>query len=342
MPSPFEEFGQPDWATSLLNTAACGMLVLSSEGEILWANPWFCNLIGRTPIGDFRDCMVETGGKGLDEILATLLASDVGDATDNFSTQLIGSDDRRQAVSLSLSKGAVGQDGNTLINATVTLISDLEAAEQERILLQEILHRTKNLLAVIQSMASQTARGHASKQDFVAQLKSRIQGLSATHDLLVRHNWRPVLVNDLVNRQMRTLIASQDMRISAEGPELRLAPQFAQPLGLALHELLANALQHGALSNDAGRVVIEWNVDEDDANEAVEFRMSWLEQGGPPVVEPDKFGFGRIVTTDMLEQSLGCVVGSEFQPSGFSWNFHAPFAVLISGNDHVRAPSRNY
>ena len=342
MPSRLDDLGGPGWALSLAESADCGLLVLSSEAEIIWVNPWFCNIIGHTPEGSFNDCLVPDGQAKLQHSLSRLLTSGSRAATEGFVSELITGNDAGQSISVSLSTAPNSPDSDTLVNATVVLVGNLEAAEQERILLQEILHRTKNLLAIIQAMAGQTSRSQATKQEFVNRFKRRIQGLSATHDLLARYNWRPVLIEDLVNRQMHTLVRSRDERITVSGPELRLAPQYAQPLGLALHELLANAMQHGSLTCPTGGIAIEWGVEPELQSSAVEFYMSWLEHGDRPVIQPESTGFGTLVTTDMLKQSLSCSVAANYEPTGLSWRLNGPFSTLISGNEHASAPPRNY
>ena len=189
-----------------------------------------------------------------------------------------------------------------------------------RLLMREVNHRSKNLLTVVTSMARQTARS-SSPEDFVDLFSERLQGLSASQDLIVQGNWGGVSVEDLVRSQIRHLGEEiHSKRVKLDGPEMIVSPTAAQGIGMALHELSTNALKYGSLSGPAGTVSIEWALVDDHRT----FRMRWREQGGPPVVPSKKTGFGRTVIERMAANSVGGTVKLQYAVSGVEWVLVAP------------------
>src|SRR5262249_30546737 len=153
----------------------------------------------------------------------------------------------------------------------------------------------KNLLAVIQGMARQTAATSLTTADFLNRFAARLQSLAGSHDLLVQENWQSASMVDLVRSQLGHYFDEANERILFSGPQIRLKPEAVQNIGMALHELATNAAKYGALSAPSGRVTIEWQVEEG-ADGAPRLRICWEEEGGPRVTEPQHKGFGRVVT----------------------------------------------
>jgi two-component sensor histidine kinase len=164
--------------------------------------------------------------------------------------------------------------------------------EREQLLMREVNHRAKNMLSVVDAIAHQTATRNP--EDFIERFSERIQALSANQDLLVRNEWQGIDVKDLVRAQLAHFADLIGSRIAVRGPKLLLKPASAQAIGLALHELAANAGKYGALSTDAGRIDVAWRTDGDTLT------MSWTETDGPPVSAPKRSGFGTLVMKAML------------------------------------------
>src|SRR6202041_2435367 len=134
-------------------------------------------------------------------------------------------------------------------------ITERKRSEQHfRFLLRELSHRSKNLLAVIQAMAGQTAKSAESVEVFRRRFGDRLMGLAASHDLLVNQNWMGVSVGNLVRGQLASFVDGNDRRIAIGGPDVDLTARSAEALGLALHELATNSLKFGALRDQAGRL----------------------------------------------------------------------------------------
>lgn len=183
--------------------------------------------------------------------------------------------------------------------------------EQVRLLLYEINHRAKNMLSLVLAIARQTAT--SSPGDFVTRFSERIQALAANQDLLVENHWRGIDIQPLVRAQLAHFNDLVGARIAVKGPNLRLTPAAAQSIGMALHELATNASKYGALSNAQGHIDIAWKLD------SGQFAISWREQGGPPVAQPRRRGFGNIVLTTLAQSSVSGVVVLDYAPTGLIW-----------------------
>jgi PAS domain S-box-containing protein len=209
----------------------------------------------------------------------------------------------------------------SMIGTVADITERKEREEKEHLLMREVSHRAKNMLSVVHAIANQTAAKNP--EDFVERFSERIQGLSASQDLLVRSDWNGVEIEDLVRAQLAHFAGPIDSRIEVHGPKLRLQAAAAQAIGLALHELATNAGKYGALSKERGRVDICWRRDGDT------FTMSWTERDGPPVSPPERRGFGTIVMETMAERSVGGAVDLDHAPSGVTWRLTCPAANAL-------------
>lgn len=205
-------------------------------------------------------------------------------------------------------------------------ITERKAGEDHlRLLMRELTHRSKNLLAVIQALARQTSRHAGSLENFLEEFSARLQALSRSHDLLVQEEWHSASLHDLARSQLGHYLDSEQPRISVEGPNVHLKPEAAQSLGLALHELAVNAAKYGALSNTAGRVDLLW--DRDPAGDGIVIR--WLERGGPKVEHPKKHGFGTLAIQRNLSRALEADVDLNFAEAGVSCTITVPAQHLF-------------
>lgn len=221
-----------------------------------------------------------------------------------------------------LSRARPVMHGDRLVwYGTATDIHDLKEREERiRILLREVNHRSKNLLTVVLSIARQTSR-KGSAAEFAEQLTERVQGLSASQDLLIKSEWRGAELGELVRAQIALYADISDGRIEVDGPGLTIHAAAAQAIGMAVHELIKNAARHGALSIPEGRVNISWRVLRGDDPALV---VTWRETGGPAVVQPAKTGFGVTVLGRTAEQALGAKVELDYAAEGLAWTMTAP------------------
>ena len=190
--------------------------------------------------------------------------------------------------------------------------------EQIRLLLNEVNHRSKNLLAVVQAVAQHSARDQE-PVSYATKLTQRIQSLAANQDLLVRNQWHDIDLGDLAKSQLAPFAGLFNTRIFMAGPEVLLSPSAGQAIGMALHELATNAAKFGALSTETGTVHLTWTVG---AEPERLFMISWTEQSGPLVVAPPKLGFGHKVLKQILEASVNGKVDVDYRPSGLFWKLN--------------------
>ena len=208
------------------------------------------------------------------------------------------------------------------LDAFVTTAGTLEKHEKERdereahvrLIMRELSHRSKNLLAIVLAIARQTSRTTTNFQEFEERFNARIQALADAHDLLVEQQWVGAALDDLVRAQ---LSAFGTERVTYGGQKVLLRAEAVQNVALALHELATNAVKYGALSVPDGRVTIEWKPHGDDP-EHRGIRLTWRESGGPPVTQPERKGFGRFVLERVTVNALGSG-GTAFNPDGLVW-----------------------
>lgn len=225
---------------------------------------------------------------------------------------------------------ARGADGaaHRLVSIMADITERKASEEHVQFLMHEISHRSKNLLAVIQAIASQTARSVNSVPDFRARFTQRLQGIAASHDLLVNENWHGASIGNLVRQQLLPFAGPTSARLDLTGPDVLLNATAAQAIGLALHELATNAIKYGALSTPGGRLVISWTI-EDRNGDPDWLTITWTEEGGPPVSVPSRKGFGRVVAEDMVARSLDGFVRTDYAAGGLQWVLSLPPVHLI-------------
>lgn len=176
-------------------------------------------------------------------------------------------------------------------------------------------------------MATQSARG-ADPQTFARHLSDRLQGLSASQDLLIANDWSGIELASLVRAQLAHFENLFNSRIVVEGPAVRLTAAGTQALGMALHELATNAAKYGSLSNNTGRVRISWTVE---GEIEPSFAIQWIEQGGPPVKPQARKGFGHLVVGKIAEAALGGKVEWVIREGGAYWQLSAPAVDALIG-----------
>jgi two-component sensor histidine kinase len=197
-------------------------------------------------------------------------------------------------------------------------------------LLRELTHRSKNLLAVIQAMARQTARHGGTVQAFVERFGERVQALARAHDLLIAESWRSVSLRDLVHSQLAYYIDREPDLIAIDGPEIKLRPEAAQSLGLALHELATNAAKYGAMSKSGGHVDISWQDSVEEASKSNGFELTWRERGGPKVAAPKRRGFGSMAIEHNLARALDADVSLDFEADGVTCRISVPRSQIAA------------
>ena len=272
----------------------------------------------------FLDHVVEGDRRRVEE---TLLQELKGEIVPTIEYRVLGDDGKERWIETRSNIQAGEHGRHTKIFTTYIDITEQRKAEERiRLLMYEVNHRAKNLLAVVQAVARQTAKS-GDPDTFVERLSDRIAGLAASQDLLVLKEWKGIETADLVGAQLSGFWDQMGSRISFGGPELQLLPAAAQSIGMALHELATNASKYGSLSNATGTVKITWEL----LGESRDiFSMSWIEQGGPPVSPPASHGFGQKVIIQMAQSSLNGSAEIDYLPSGLVWRLQSPTRTTLT------------
>jgi two-component sensor histidine kinase len=159
---------------------------------------------------------------------------------------------------------ALEETNAKLMTARVDIAERERHEEHIKLLMSEVNHRSRNMLAVVQAIARQTVATNL--DDFVERFVARIQALAASQDLLVESEWKGVDLHQLARSQLGHLEDLVGNRIELRGPSLLVSASAAQTLSMALHELATNAAKYGALSNDRGRVEVSWSLEPEESS----------------------------------------------------------------------------
>lgn len=231
--------------------------------------------------------------------------------------------DERQLIWDVRSRLLLGADGKpAALFAIARDVTEAKHAEAlQRLLIDELNHRVKNTLAIVQGIAQQTFKTGADPVIARRAFEGRLGALSHAHNLLTRESWAPVAMSRIIGDAVATHGGDSD-RFTVVGPELMLSPKTSISLALAIHELATNATKHGALSVPQGAVDIAWSTY--DGATGRRLRLTWTEHGGPRVSQPQTRGFG----TRMIERGLAAEFGGsaviDFAESGLRCTLDAP------------------
>jgi PAS domain S-box-containing protein len=198
--------------------------------------------------------------------------------------------------------------------------AEKRAEEHQRLLINELNHRVKNTLAIVQSVAMQTfgSTDSAARQAF----EGRLDALAGAHNLLTERSWEAAALKQVVEQTLGRGCGADPTRIEADGPDLALAPRTAVSIAMALHELCTNAMKYGAMSVPDGRVSVRWSIEERGGEQRL--LLTWEESGGPAVGAPARRGFGTRMIERGLAAELGGTARIEFAPGGVICRVDAP------------------
>ncbi|HET7384570.1 MAG TPA: response regulator, partial [Pseudolabrys sp.] len=203
------------------------------------------------------------------------------------------------------------------ISGVIADITERKRAEERQILLaEEVDHRARNVVAVVQSIMRLTRA--ETIEDYIGTLDGRIGALSNAHRLLAGSRWEGADLTRLVEEEFAPYRAAGNERVSTRGPAVLLPPATAQTIALALHELATNAAKYGALSTDAGRVDLTWQT------KSGKLELVWAESGGPEIALPDRRGYGSRAIIAGIERQLGGLVNFDWHASGLRCTLCVP------------------
>jgi len=223
-------------------------------------------------------------------------------------------------------QGLFGDIRPVRFTGTALDITDRKEAEDHlRILVNELSHRVKNTLAVIQSITDQTFKTGTEVNGIRLALAGRLQALAETHTLLTLSKWESVDLATLAERAVGHLARNGDARFSVVGPRVQLTSKASLSLGLVIHELSTNAAKYGAWAVSDGVVTVKWHVTKTDVV------LEWTETGRTDVMAPGRTSFGTKLIDQVIDYDLGGEVVRHYRPSGLSCTITVPIDNTLTG-----------
>ena len=221
-----------------------------------------------------------------------------------------------------------GPDGQParLLSVSRDITGLKRSEDQHRLLALELNHRIKNVLAMVQAIASQTFRATSDPVEAKAAFIDRLGALGAAQDLLTQTTLTGARMADIVADAFRP--HGREGQVTATGPDVDLSPRCALAMSLALHELTTNAIKYGALSADSGRVMVSWTVTP--GKDETAFVLTWTESGGPPVAQPTRTGFGSGMIQRALSGYVGGATTLTYDPAGVVFTLTTTLEALTA------------
>ncbi|MBU3076419.1 sensor histidine kinase [Sphingomonas quercus] len=309
---------------SIMASSNEAVVVVNRDGVITHANAGVRQFHEGSSIGKSFDRAfhfgfgLSSGLMGGGDLIGVALA---GTAVRGIEATLKQDDRTRD---LLLSAGPLRQSGDVIGGAIVTIadVTERRAAERRQALLMgELTHRVRNTLTLVMSIANRTIAGARDMADFRTAFGRRVEALAATHSLLAEGTWSGLSLEELINAELAPYVTLGSDRVHLALGKVRIAPNTAVALGLILHELVTNAVKYGALSTEDGRIAIGTVID------GTTVEISWQEIGGPPVVAPEKMGFGQTVIARGLAGSGLRPTEVEFHPEGLVCRMYVPLEL---------------
>nr|WP_315381896.1 HWE histidine kinase domain-containing protein [uncultured Sphingomonas sp.] len=283
---------------------------LEEAMRILWREA-----VAQEIVGHFRHTL-ETGEPYRSDAFVQPLAD--GEQVDGYAWELhrAGLPEGRQ--------GVICYDfASTALRAAERAL--VEAERRQRLLIDELNHRVKNMLSVVQSLARQTIGRNPDPAAAQLAFEGRLAALARAHDTLTRVHWGKAELADVAEGALDSSGVAD--RVRTGGPTIWLESRVAVTVAMALHELSTNAIQYGALSSEAGRVDFSWRLEEGPPR----LLLEWRERGGPAVTPPTRRGFGTRMLERALAGDLKAQVRLDFAPDGLVCSIEAAAPALFEG-----------
>ncbi len=196
---------------------------------------------------------------------------------------------------------------------TRDVTAEVSAERMRAVISAEYDHRVRNILTKISAIARRTARASNSLRSFVDAFDPRIAAMARAHQLLVHGGWERLSLAELIAGELAPYVERVGGQVSTSGPDVTLSSRVAQALGMALHELVTNAVKHGALSQLDGRLAVDWSIGTSGA-----LQLSWVESGLTGIATPAGAGFGSSIIDHILPAETQGKVERRFLPHGMT------------------------
>ncbi len=206
------------------------------------------------------------------------------------------------------------------------------ASERQELLIAELNHRVRNILALIRGLIRQSGRPDMTAADYVAMLEGRVEALARAHDQITLDHWGPGPLHNIFDAEAQAFLGLGADRVRLDGPDVLVAPTAYATLALVIHELTTNSAKYGSLS-DSGYVSVTWSLDD-----AGNLAIDWIERGGPAVQAPRRQGFGTTIISRSIPHDLGGKANINFKLRGLEAHLVIP-ARYVERAAHPRGPA---
>ena len=313
----------------MLETVPVGVVVADAKGEILFGNSEIEQMVGHRVLhssdtasyGEWVSYHPDGRRVESEEYpLARVFAEEVDE--DELEARYERPDGSRFWMRI-IGKAIRDDDGEQIGAAVAVIDVDAEhqAADAQRVMIKELNHRVKNAFSVTQAITSRTLRTTPIPTEARIQLDERLQAYADAHSRLVGNEWDRAPLMQVASEVLEPIAGD---RLTIEGPDVVIMSRTALSLSMAFFELATNAVKHGALAEDDGRVELRWKLADFDGRPSLE--IDWRETGGPAPTAPSHQGFGSFILDRAVAGETGGNVLSDYAESGFTWRVTMPCA----------------
>lgn len=225
-----------------------------------------------------------------------------------------------------------------VLERTLNTVERDRARTREKVMIREIDHRSRNVLAVVRALTRLADAPDV--PSYKEKLLDRLKSLSATHSLLAENRWSGVSLCTLLAEELSPFMDTGDVRVQFDGPDILLEPQMAQTLAMIFHELATNAAKYGALADGTGQLEVNWNQ-----QDSGWLNICWNESGGscPETGEKAGSGFGSALLEQLVERQLDGQLRRWFSDSGLRCEMEVPLSAAAAparGSDAAKRPGQ--
>jgi two-component sensor histidine kinase len=323
----FELEGQREYAEKIIDSIREALLVLGWDLRVKHANKCFYDMFQVKPAETEGKLVYDLGNKQWDIPALRRLLEDILPRKQTFDDYEVQHEFEGIGTRTMLLNARRLDHLNLILLAIEDVTERKHAQERQQTLTGELSHRVKNVISLIDSMATQTLARSRSLKDFGQAFHGRLRTVARAHGELLTKEWRSADLGGLARATVEGCAADLS-RVQIEGEPLRLAPFQAMAVNLTLHELCTNAIKYGALSG-LGRVAITWSVEDVDGDKRL--RLLWQETGGPTVRPPRRKGYGTQLIESLTPYELQGETHLAFQAAGVTCELLFPLEQAPGG-----------
>jgi PAS domain S-box-containing protein len=309
---------------AVLNTVEDAIITIDAKGMVKELNPAAARVFGYSPdevIGrNIKMLMPEPYHREHDGYVSNYLRTGQAKVI-GHGREVTGRRKDGSIFPMELAVSEMVVAGRRMFTGVVRDITERKQVEQhQELLVAELDHRVKNILAQVAVVAMSTRQGSRSIDEFLRSLNGRIQSMAAAHTLLSKSGWQSVRLDALVRNQLAPY--ATDTNVAISGTDVMLIAAEIQAVARVLHELVTNAAKYGALSIPGGHVSVSWNPKQNGDGENL--MLVWQEHGGPPVKSEIQSSYGTNLIRNLIPHELGGMVDLKFASEGVSCRIEIP------------------